>query len=53
VTSERIVFENPTHDFPKRVTYQRSGDRLTASIDGGGGSKQRVEFAMMREECGK
>ena len=54
-TAERIVFENPTHDFPKRVIYQRSGaDRLTASIDGGPVNKQqRLEFAMTREECGK
>jgi Domain of unknown function (DUF6265) len=53
MTAERIVFENPTHDFPKRVIYQRSGaDRLTASIDGGALSKQRMEFAMTRGECG-
>ena len=52
-TAERIVFENPAHDFPKRVIYQRSGpDRLTASIDGGRGSRERVEFAMTREACG-
>lgn len=54
VTSEQIVFENPAHDFPKRVIYQRAGaDRLTASIDGGAASKQRMEFPMAREECGK
>lgn len=49
---ERIVFENAAHDFPKRVIYERSGtDRLTASIDGGAASPQRVEYAMTRERC--
>ena len=53
-TTERIVFENPAHDFPKRVIYQRSGpDRLMASIDGGQGSRERAEFAMAREPCGR
>lgn len=51
-TAERIVFENPAHDFPKRVIYERPGpDRLTASIDGGPASRQRVAFAMKRERC--
>lgn len=30
----RVVFENPTHDFPQRVLYTRHGDRLTARIEG-------------------
>lgn len=51
-SGERIVFENPAHDFPKRVIYERSGtDRLTASIDGGATSRERVEFAMTRQPC--
>ena len=51
-TGDRIVFENPAHDFPKRVIYERSGpDRLTASIDGGAASRKRVEYAMSRERC--
>lgn len=51
-TAARIVFENPAHDFPKRVIYERSGtDRLTASIDGGTTGSQRIEFAMARERC--
>jgi hypothetical protein len=34
------VFENPQHDFPKRIIYRKTGaDSLTASIDGGEGSK--------------
>ena len=31
---QRVVFENPTHDFPQRVTYSRKGDTLTGRIDG-------------------
>jgi hypothetical protein len=51
--ASRIVFENPKHDFPKRIVYVRVGDdRLTASIDGGGAGDKRVEFAMAREACG-
>lgn len=53
MTSDRVVFENPAHDFPKRVVYQRAGDRLTASIDGGSESGKRIEFAMTREPCGE
>ncbi|HWB79227.1 MAG TPA: DUF6265 family protein [Nannocystaceae bacterium] len=31
-----VVFENPAHDFPKRIRYAQNGDRLTATIDGDG-----------------
>ncbi len=35
----KAVFENPQHDFPRRITYQRgNGHRMTARIDGGPGS---------------
>ncbi|MDP3737337.1 MAG: DUF6265 family protein [Hyphomonadaceae bacterium] len=30
----KLVFENPAHDFPQRVIYQRTGDRLVARIEG-------------------
>jgi hypothetical protein len=29
-----ITFENPAHDFPKRVTYRREGDALVGAISG-------------------
>jgi hypothetical protein len=33
------VFENPKHDFPKRITYARHRDgTLTARVDGGPGT---------------
>ncbi len=37
-TGSRVVFENPTHDFPQRVIYERDGDVLKARIEGGGQS---------------
>ena len=46
-TSE-AVFENPQHDFPKRIIYRKTGDdSLTASIDGGEGT-QAMSFAFQR-----
>ena len=33
------VFENPEHDFPKRIIYRKTEEGLTASIDGGEGTK--------------
>jgi len=39
-TASEAVFENPQHDFPKRIIYRKTGDAtITASIDGGEGSK--------------
>jgi hypothetical protein len=47
-TASEVVFENPQHDFPKRIIYRRTGDdSLTASIDGGEGTKS-MAFAMQR-----
>lgn len=39
-SATEAVFENPQHDFPKRIIYRKTGDdSLTASIDGGEGTK--------------
>lgn len=38
----RVVFENPTHDFPTRIIYQRDGDNLLARIEGSIGGKERA-----------
>ena len=39
-TATEAVFENPQHDFPKRIIYRKTGeDGLTATIDGGEGTK--------------
>lgn len=46
-----IVFENPEHDFPKRIGYfQDDRNHLTAWIDGGADSARR-EFRMTRVSC--
>ena len=40
LAGQEAVFENPEHDFPKRITYRKNSDgSLTASIDGGAGTK--------------
>ena len=50
VTAQEAVFENPTHDFPKRIIYKKTADgSLTASIDGGEGTKH-LTFAYRRME---
>lgn len=32
--TREAVFENPEHDFPRRIRYTRIGERLTAEISG-------------------
>jgi hypothetical protein len=47
-SATEAVFENPQHDFPKRVIYRKTADdSLTASIDGGEG-KKAMSFAFRR-----
>jgi hypothetical protein len=31
---QRAVFENPKHDFPQKIIYERKGDTLTATVEG-------------------
>ena len=39
-SATEAVFENPQHDFPKRILYRKTGhDTLVATIDGGEGAK--------------
>jgi hypothetical protein len=38
-SATEAVFENPQHDFPKRIIYRKTDEGLTASIDGGEGTK--------------
>ena len=46
--AQEAVFENPAHDFPKRIIYRKTTeDSLTASIDGGEGTKQ-MTFSFRR-----
>ena len=47
-SATELVFENPQHDFPKRIIYRKSGDdALAASIDGGEGTKS-MSFTYQR-----
>jgi hypothetical protein len=34
VSATRVVFENPTHDFPQRIIYWKDGNDLRARIEG-------------------
>ena len=40
LSGQEAIFENPQHDFPKRIIYRKVSDgSLVASIDGGAGTK--------------
>jgi hypothetical protein len=53
VTANEAVFENPAHDFPKKIVYARAGDTLTAAIEGPmQGQTRRIEFAYRKVACG-
>ena len=41
----RVSFANPRHDFPKRVSYTRNGDELTARVDDGTDGTDGIEYA--------
>ena len=47
-SATEAVFENPQHDFPKRIIYRKGADdSLTAITDGGEGSRA-ITFAYKR-----
>jgi len=47
-SANEAVFENPQHDFPKRIIYRKGADdSLTASVDGGEGTKA-ISYAYRR-----
>ncbi|HEV7681012.1 MAG TPA: DUF6265 family protein [Pyrinomonadaceae bacterium] len=42
LTGQQVIFENPEHDYPKRVIYRKQSDgSLVASIDAGEGTKSQ------------
>lgn len=52
-SANEVVFENPAHDFPKRIIYRRDGDALTASIEGPmNGQHRRIDFPYKKATCG-
>ena len=38
ITKNGFVCENPHHDFPKKISYQKDGEKIKATISGGGKS---------------
>ncbi len=40
VSGTRVVFENPTHDFPQRIIYWKEGADLRARIEGAQNGKE-------------
>jgi hypothetical protein len=55
ITDDEAVFENPQHDFPKRIVYRRQPDGgLTANVEGTmNGQTRSVAFPYARAVCGK
>ena len=53
VTDSRVLFENPAHDFPQRVGYERpSPDALSAWVEGSvKGQSRRIDFPYRRVSC--
>ncbi|MBX2965286.1 MAG: hypothetical protein KF845_04010 [Cyclobacteriaceae bacterium] len=50
VTDDKLVFENPEHDFPQRIAYTKiSQDSLVAEISGVRNGQERAQkFSMKR-----
>jgi len=50
----KVVFENPGHDFPQRISYSlRGAEQLEAAIEGEmGGEKKTIRFPFRRFACG-
>ncbi len=48
-----VTFENPLHDFPQRIIYERAGpDRLVARVEGlREGALRSLDFPMTRQAC--
>jgi hypothetical protein len=38
ITGNSFVCENPQHDFPKMISYQKDGNKIKATISGDGKS---------------
>jgi hypothetical protein len=53
LTDSTIVFEDPAHDFPQRIGYQRRGaDSVVAWIEGTmRGNNRRISFPYARVRC--
>lgn len=47
ISAGGFVCENPEHDFPKKIAYEREGDQLKAVISGNG---KQVDFRFEKRE---
>ena len=48
LNTTEAIFENPAHDFPKRIIYRITPEgSLVATVDGGPGSKQSFSLTYM------
>jgi hypothetical protein len=52
-SATEVVFENPAHDFPRRIGYRRvTPDSVEAWIDGGaGGEGKKIIYPFHRVDC--
>lgn len=50
VNDSLAVFENPEHDFPKKITYSNENGNLHAFIEGPGkdGKTKKIDFYMLK-----
>jgi hypothetical protein len=52
ITEKAIVFANPQHDFPQRISYRLAGDSLFARVEGTLDGRERgVDFRYARVRC--
>lgn len=51
-SANEAAFEDPNHDFPQRIIYRRSGDKLTARIEGtNDGKPLAIDYPFVRTKC--
>jgi hypothetical protein len=51
-TAGEARFEDPSHDFPRRIIYRRVDARtLLVRVDGGEGDREAQEFRLQRVAC--
>jgi len=51
-SANEIVFENAAHDFPQRIMYKRTGENMTARIEGTTNGKLKgIDFPYSRIRC--
>ncbi|MDM4766998.1 DUF6265 family protein [Pelomonas sp. SE-A7] len=49
---QSVLFENPQHDFPQRISYKRDGLQMQARIEGERNGKLRgIDFAFRKIAC--